>query len=39
MERTGEIICFVCDNTFPLDQLQNHVNKCKVVYEHNNNCH
>ena len=40
MNKTGsDILCFVCDNFFPLDQLQNHVNKCKVVYEHQNQCH
>ena len=39
MEKTSEIICFVCDNYYPLDQLQNHVNKCKVVYEQKNSCH
>ena len=35
----GDILCFVCDNFFPIDQLQNHVNKCKVIYEQQNKCH
>ena len=39
MQKSDGIFCFVCESAFPIDQLQNHVNKCKVVYEHNNNCH
>ncbi len=39
MKKTSEIICFVCDNYYTLDQLQNHVNKCKIVYEQKNSCH
>lgn len=39
MEKTGGILCFVCDGIFTIDQLQNHVNKCKVVYEQKNHCH
>ena len=35
----GDILCFVCDNYYPIDQLQNHVNKCKVIYEQQNKCH
>jgi hypothetical protein len=38
MEST-EIICFVCDKMFPINNLQNHVNKCKVIYEQQNKVH
>ena len=38
MEKT-DIICFVCDKMFPINQLQNHVNKCKVIYEQQNKVH
>ena len=38
MEKS-EIICFVCDKFFPINNLQNHVNKCKVVYEQQNKVH
>ena len=36
---SNNIICFVCDKMFPINQLQNHVNKCKVIYEQQNKCH
>ena len=36
---SNEIICFVCDKMFPINQLQNHVNKCKVIYEQQNKVH
>ena len=36
---SNNIICFVCDKMFPISQLQNHVNKCKVVYEQQNKLH
>ncbi len=39
MESNNNIICFVCDKMFPINQLQNHVNKCKVVYEQQNKLH
>lgn len=39
MDKLPGILCFVCDKIFPLDQIQNHVNKCKVVYEQKNKCH
>ena len=35
----SEIICYVCDKYFPLNQLQNHVNKCKVIFETQNKVH
>ena len=35
----GDLLCFVCDKFFPMSQAKNHVNKCKVIYEHQNNCH
>ena len=38
MEKS-EIVCFVCDKSFPINQLQNHVNKCKVIYEQQNKVH
>ena len=38
MEQFG-IICYVCDKVIQLNQLQNHVNKCKVIFETQNNCH
>lgn len=34
-----EILCFVCDKYFPFNQLQNHVNKCKVIFETQNKVH
>ena len=36
---SNEIICFVCDKMFPINNLQNHVNKCKVIYEQQNKVH
>ena len=38
MDANG-IYCFLCEKKFTIDQLQNHVNKCKVVYEQKNHCH
>ena len=35
----NDIICFVCDKYFPINLLQNHVNKCKVIYEQQNKVH
>lgn len=36
---SNELICFVCDKFFPLTQAQNHVNKCKVIFETQNKVH
>lgn len=31
-----DLLCFVCDKMIPGTQLQNHVNKCKVIFETQN---
>lgn len=31
-----DLLCFVCDKMIPGAQLQNHVNKCKVIFETQN---
>ena len=36
---SNELICFVCRKYFPLLQVQNHVNKCKVIFETQNKKH
>ena len=36
---SSELICFICDKYFPLNQAQNHVNKCKINFETQNKTH